>query len=337
MPGRIKYFQVRILTNTLIPASSLGLSSVRLACRILTILSQTYNTLKEVLLSSQRAEDEVAELNTKAIAMDAVYELEMEKLEAEMLKQDHTGWWSRTIWQQYFGSHNLKWLAYTSRLPDRDKPFLLEIIEIFDTLFAQAVTGIQTLDQEMRRWLRSEKRYEILQRPFARLQNTDSEDCYKVYMCWFVCYTMRVWFYSEIEAIKNIQQDTLTNIISLYVSINVSNTVSTSVLTTTNTTVLLYLDNDETTNNDNIPNTIIDFNFDNTPNSDSDTDSNDEDDSNDDSDNEEESIIIGITTPLAPESYQDIDKTKDARELFLWTLAQRHCIKILYNMICDDY
>ena len=116
MPGRIKYFQVRIPTNTPIPASSLEPSSVRLARRILTILSQTYNTPKEVLLPSQRAEDEVAELNAKAIAMDAIYELEMEKLEAEMLKQDHTGWWSRTIWQQHFGSHNLKWLAYTSRL-----------------------------------------------------------------------------------------------------------------------------------------------------------------------------------------------------------------------------
>ena len=29
--------------------------------------------------------------------MNAAHELEMEKLEAEMLKQDHTGWWSRTI------------------------------------------------------------------------------------------------------------------------------------------------------------------------------------------------------------------------------------------------
>ena len=50
-----------------------------------------------------------------------------------------------------------------------------------------------------------------------------------------------------------------------------------------NTTILLYLDNDETTNNDNIPNMTIDFNFNDTPNSDS--DSNDGDDSNDDSDN----------------------------------------------------
>ena len=97
MPGRIKYFQVHIPTNTPIPASSLEPSSVRLARRILTILSQTYNTPKEVLLPSQRAEDEVAKLNAKAIAMDAIYELEIEKLEAKMLKQDHTGWWSRTI------------------------------------------------------------------------------------------------------------------------------------------------------------------------------------------------------------------------------------------------
>ena len=30
--------------------------------------------------------------------MDAAHELEIEKLEAEMLKQDYTGWWSQTIW-----------------------------------------------------------------------------------------------------------------------------------------------------------------------------------------------------------------------------------------------
>ena len=106
------------------------------------------------------------------------------------------------------------------------------------------------------------------------------------------------------------------NIISLYISINVSNTVSTSVLTTTNITILLYSDNDETTNNDNIPNTTIDFDFDDIPNSDSDTDSNDKDDSNDDSDNKEESIIIGVITPLAPKLYQNINKIKDAYELF---------------------
>ena len=153
-------------------------------------------------------------------------------------------------------------------------------------------------------------------------------------MCWFVYYTMRVWFYSEIKATKNTQQDAPTNATSLHVSTNVSNTVSTSVPITTNTTILLHLDNDETTNNDNVPNTTIDFDFDDTL--DSDSDSNDRDESNDDSDNEEESILMGATTPLAPKLYQDIDETKDTRELFPWTLAQRHCTKILYNTMCDN-
>ena len=70
---------------------------------------------------------------------------------------------------------------------------------------------------------------------------------------------------------------------------------------TTNNTILLYLDNDEMTNNDNIPNITIDFDFDDTLNSDS--DSNDEDNSNDDSNKEEESIIIGTTTLLGPNLY----------------------------------
>ena len=332
--GKIKYFCVRMPADVPMPDSTAGPSSVRSARQIYSAARQTQNTPNINPLPNQTAEDELAELNAKATAMDAAHELEMEKLEAEMLKQDHTGWWSRTTWQQHFGSRNLKWLARTSRLPDRDEPFLSEIIEIFDILFAQAVTGIQTLDQETRRWLRSEKRHEISQRPFARLQNTDSEDRYKVYMCRFVCYTMRVWFYSEIEASENTQQDAPPNTTSLHVSTNVSNTVSTSVPTTTNTTVPLYKDNDKTTNNDNVPNTTIDFDFDDTP--DSDSDSNDEYDSNDDSDNEEESIITGATTPLGPDPYQDIDETKDARELFPWTPAQRRCTKILYNTMCDN-
>ena len=101
-----------------------------------------------------------------------------------------------------------------------------------------------------------------------------------------------------------------------------------------NTTISLYKDNDKTTNNNNVPNTTIDFDFDNTP--DSDSDSNDKYDSNDDSDNKEESIITGAITPLGPDPYQDINKTKDAYELFSWILAQRRCTKILYNIICDN-
>ena len=48
---------------------------------------------------------------------------------------------------------------------------------------------------------------------------------------------------------------------------------------------------------------IIDFDFNNIPDSDSDTDSNDKDDSNNDSDNKKESIIIDIITPLVPKLY----------------------------------
>ena len=169
MARKIKYFCVRMLADVSMPDSTAGPSSVRLVRQIYSAARQTQNISNINPLPNQTVEDELAELNAKAIAMDAAHELEMEKLEAEMLKQDHTGWWSRTIWQQHFGSRNLKWLARTSRLPNRDEPFLLEIIEIFDILFAQAVTGIQILDQETRRWLRSEKRYKILQRPFARL------------------------------------------------------------------------------------------------------------------------------------------------------------------------
>ncbi|KEF50790.1 uncharacterized protein A1O9_13158 [Exophiala aquamarina CBS 119918] len=337
MPGRIKYFQVRMPANTPIPASSSGPSSVRSARQRYTVPSHTHNTPRAVLLPSPRAEDEVAELNAKAAAMDAAHELEMEKLEAEMLKQDHTGWWSRTLWQQHFRNRNLKWLAYTSRLPDQDEPLLTEIVEVFDIFATEAVDGIRTLDQETRRWLRSEQRFEIGQRPFARLQNTDSEERYLGYMRRFVCYTLRVWFYSEMnDSNENPQHDVPANIsssnIAANVSINVSNDVSNRTFAgfaaTTNTHVLTPPDNDETPYN----NDTHDFEFDNI----SEGDSDDKNDSDDESDREGETVTTGATTPVAPEPYQEVDETKDARELFPWTPAQRWCTKQLYHTVYDQ-
>jgi superfamily II DNA helicase RecQ len=335
--GRVKYFCVRMPRDARIPDSTSGSSSVRSARQLLTAPSHTHNTPQDVLLPSQRAEDEVAELNAKAIAMDAAHDLEMEKLEAEMLKQDHTGWWSRTLWQQHFRDRNLKWLAYMSRLPDRDEPLLTEIVEIFDIFAAEAVDGVRTLDQETRRWLRSEQQFEITQRPFARLQNADSEERFLGYMRRFVCYTLRVWFYTEInDNNENTQHDTPANIsssdISANISTDVSNSVPNRILTgftaTTNTDILTPPDNNQTPCN----NDAHDFEFDDTPESDGD----DENGSDDESNDEEETVTTAATTPVASEPYQEVDETKDARELFPWTPAQRRCTKQLYDAMCDQ-
>ena len=129
----------------------------------------------------------------EATAIDAAHAVKMEKMDAEMLKQDRTGWYSRTMWQQHFSGRNLVWLAWASRLPDKTEVVLAELIRVFDLLAYQSTAGLATLDQESRRWLRSEQQTVISARPLGRLQNLDSEDRYCGYLRRFICYTVRVF------------------------------------------------------------------------------------------------------------------------------------------------
>ena len=80
--------------DILIPNSTVKLSSIRLAQQIHLALRQTQNILNINPLPNQMAKDEFTKLNVQAIAMDATHELEMEKLETEMFKQDYIEWWS---------------------------------------------------------------------------------------------------------------------------------------------------------------------------------------------------------------------------------------------------
>jgi superfamily II DNA helicase RecQ len=338
--GKIKYFCVRMPADVRIPDSTSGPSSVRSARQRHSMPSHTANTPQVNPLPSQEAEDEVAELNAKAAAMDAAHELEMEKLEAEMLKQDSTGWWSRTLWQKHFQGRNLKWLSHTSRLPDRDEPLLAEIVEIFNVFFAEAKRGIQTLDQETRRWLRSEKRGEISPRPFMRLQNIESEERYEIYMCRFLCHVMRVWFYSELEARENAQdaQHAATDASFLHVSTDDFHRESNDVSAIINTSVPPSPDNHETFDEDINPETHINCNLDDERDDENDLDY----DSDIESDEEqgegegEDSTLTNITTPMVSEPYEEVDETRDARELFPWTPAQRQCTAQLYHTIYDQ-
>ena len=59
-------------------------------------------------------------------------------------------------------------------------------------LLERGVSRLSTLDQETRRWLRSAKQSEPDVRPFARLQNADSQARYAGYMKRCLCYIMRV-------------------------------------------------------------------------------------------------------------------------------------------------
>ena len=55
------------------------------------------------------------------------------------------------------------------------------------------MSGLATLDDEIRRWLRSAKLHEPDVRPLSRLQKAERQATYARYMQRLVCYSMRVY------------------------------------------------------------------------------------------------------------------------------------------------
>jgi len=106
----------------------------------------------------------------------------LEVADAETAKTDHTLWFKKTGWAEHIAGCTLKHLSQASRLPDRDEQTLHEAVKLNGALIEKCVTGLSSLDNETRRWLRSAKHSEIDQRPLARLQNVESQQTYAVYM-----------------------------------------------------------------------------------------------------------------------------------------------------------
>ena len=117
---------------------------------------------------------------------------ELEVADAETAKTDHTLWFKKTGWADHLKSCTLRHLSQASRLPDRDEQTLLTAVKLNGFLIEKCVGGLASLDNETRRWLRSAKHSEIDQRPLARLQNTESQQTYAVYMARLLCYSLRV-------------------------------------------------------------------------------------------------------------------------------------------------
>lgn len=117
---------------------------------------------------------------------------ELEKVDEEVAKQDRTGWFNETGWVAHLAKSNLKHLAHTSRLPDRDEEGLAQAVQLVEKLLERSVTGLRTLHKETRRWLRSAQPTVIDPRPIARLQNRDSQLRYAGYWKRFICYCLRV-------------------------------------------------------------------------------------------------------------------------------------------------
>jgi len=137
-------------------------------------------------------ENEAAIILSQWKAQRLEHEKELEKADEKIAKTDHTGWFKRTGWPEHLAGRNLKYLAYASRVPDRDERQLQQAGKIVDIAIEKSVAGLSTLHPETRRWLRSAKREEIDARPMARLQNPESQARYAGYVKRFVYYSLRV-------------------------------------------------------------------------------------------------------------------------------------------------
>ena len=155
---------------------------------------------------SDDAQEDLQRIKAEWSAARASHEKTLEILEKDVLQQDRTAWFKRTCWPEHLAKRHLRHLAHATRLPDRDEAVLQQAVRVVDLLMKQAVTGLSTLDIELRRWIKSVQQTEPDQRPIARLQNPESQDRYCGYMKRFVCYCLRVWI-SEQELRQRQQRD----------------------------------------------------------------------------------------------------------------------------------
>jgi superfamily II DNA helicase RecQ len=129
-------------------------------------------------------------------------------VDAEVAKTDRTAWFKRTGWTEHLARSNMRHLSKAIRMPGRDEIVLQRAVVLVDSLVERAVSGLSTLDQESRRWLRSAKQSEPDVRPLARLQNPDSQSRYVGYIKKCVCYCMRV--YRSVELFSALEEDDIS-------------------------------------------------------------------------------------------------------------------------------
>ncbi len=77
--------------------------------------------------------------------------LAQEKADSELAKTDRTGWFSRTRWPEHLADCNLRHLSHATRLPDRNETELQQIVQLVAQLLERSVSGLATLDDEIRR------------------------------------------------------------------------------------------------------------------------------------------------------------------------------------------
>jgi hypothetical protein len=155
-------------------------------------------------LNTQEAVDvdegELSGLLSDFSTLQEKWQKELEIADASVAKTDHTGWFNKNQWPEHLKNCNLRHLSRASRLPDRDEELFRKAVEINSALIERCVGGLSTLDNEIRRWLRSAKQSEPDVRPFARLQNPSSQERYANYFARLICYALRVLESEETRA-----------------------------------------------------------------------------------------------------------------------------------------
>ncbi|KAH7020668.1 hypothetical protein B0J12DRAFT_746545 [Macrophomina phaseolina] len=107
-----------------------------------------------------KRKEEVGKLLAEWRGAEERHEREMQVMEAEVAKQDRTGWFNRTGWPEHLARCNLRHLSAAAALPGRDERALQQAAKAVDALIERSVAGLSTLGLESRRWLRSVKREE---------------------------------------------------------------------------------------------------------------------------------------------------------------------------------
>ncbi|KAG9977930.1 hypothetical protein KCU98_g9749, partial [Aureobasidium melanogenum] len=121
------------------------------------------------------------------------WQKEQEILADKVEKCENTGWWNKTRWREHLKNCNLIHLSYASRLPERDEEALLKVAAVIEKMVERGVSGLSSMPEGLRRWLRSAEMHKPDVRPLARLQNPESQERYVGYWKRMICYCLRVW------------------------------------------------------------------------------------------------------------------------------------------------
>ena len=137
-------------------------------------------------------ESELSGLLGEMSTLQEKWQKELEIADTSVAKTDHTGWFNKNQWPQHLKDCNLRHLSRATRLPNRDEELLQRAAKVNRDLIERCVAGVMTLDNEIRRWLRSARQSEPDVRPFSRLQNVSGQERYGNYFARLLCYSLRV-------------------------------------------------------------------------------------------------------------------------------------------------